>query len=335
MISQKPRTLRGFFFNSKGFSLVSVMVAASLAGGVALVVMKLSENMKGIENRSAGVLDSREILTEIRSILENEKNCKLSLRKADGQALTFQKSQNEELPIELWIANAEGTERTLRKFYDGAELGRASVSSIRLLMNNDPLADYPEGVSSDMGVIKVSYTFQGQGQKTLIRDYLINVDIKTDSSGISTILGCERSGIKSMCESLNMNYNPETQKCLNPIDVCDDFQILAPQVVWLGWKEQSCSRLDGGYVQSLIFGQNRINATDTNSMKIKCCYSKKYENSYCAAPIEVAETGWWTGNREGLCTLRPRGFIRKIDFYQGVVQGKDTNGMKIQCCYPN
>lgn len=319
--------------------MVEVMVAAAVLGAVALLGMKLTENMKSVENRGAGVMDAREALSEVRAILDNEKHCKVSFQKADGSPLQFRKTEIDEpgkdpgLPVELWFGNADGTARTQKKFFDGAELGRTKILSVRLFMNNGKGQEYGDGAKSDLGLVRLSYAFSGQGTKTLQRDFLINLDFKT-ASGTSTILSCERSGIKAMCESLNMNYNPETQKCLNPPEECDPWKEVG-EMGFSGWKEGACSRLDGGYVQSMSVSQSRTGNTDSNGFKIKCCYSRKYEMAYCAPPKEVADTSWWTGNKEGACTDRPRGFLRRVDFYQGNAGGKDTNGMKITCCYPN
>lgn len=326
--------------NEKGMTLVEILIAVAIAGGVALMVMKLVENMKTVENRSAGVMDAREVLSEIRMIIENEKNCKLSLVNPEGPDTTFRKSEidgpgkDSGLPIELWIGNPEGTKRTQKRYYDGVEVGKTKINSIRLFMNKSIGPDYPQGAITDFGVLKVNYSFSGQGQKTIVRDFLLNVDLQTNASGVSTLLGCQRDGIKTMCDAMNMQYDSLTQKCLNPVDECDDWKVLAGEN-WNGWKEVTCDRVDGGYVQSILFGQSRTGETDNNSMKIKCCYSRKYHLSDCSNPVELAGTSWWEGNKSISCIDRPRGFIRKIELYQGNASGKDTNGMKVQCCYPN
>jgi hypothetical protein len=326
------------YINAKGFSLVSVMVSIGIAGGVALLVMKLSDNMKSVENRSTGVMDSREFLGEVRSILENERNCKLSLMKSAEAEHTFKKSEIDEpakesgLPIELWIGNAAGTERTKKKFYDEAVFGKTRVKSIRLFMDNGAKGDYPDGPLSDLGTLKITYSFEGQGSKTLIRDFLVNVSFNT-VSGLSTIKGCERLGVQSLCESLNMLYNPDTQKCLSPPEECGEYEVLAPDSGWSGWKELGCNKKDGGFVQSMIFSQSRDGTSDSNGLRIKCCYSKKYEGAACTK-ITVADTMWWTGNKEAFCNQKPQGFIRKIEFYQGLGT-QDSNGLRVECCYPN
>lgn len=329
----------------KGFSLVEILVAVAIVAGVGLMVMKLTENMRGAENRSVGIMDARETLAEIRTILENEKFCRLSLVDPNGQEVTWRKSDIDDpskdpgLPVELWTGNVEGTKRIRKMFYDGLEQGKTRIHSIRLFMNNTiGPEDYPSGIRTDLGTVRVTYSFQGTnpqgGQRTMSRDFLIYVNFKTNSSYESTILGCERDSIQTICESLNMDYNPESQRCLPPAEECDDWKVLA-EGNWNGWKALACDRLDGGYIQSLIFGQTRTGETDQNSMKVKCCYSKKYHWSECSNPVELGGTSWWEGNKAISCVERPRGYIRKLELYQGNASGKDTNGMKVTCCYPN
>ena len=66
---------RNKFFNKHGFSLAEIMVAVGLLGGIALVVMKLTNQSAKTTTKFGLDTDITQILNEINSILSNPKNC--------------------------------------------------------------------------------------------------------------------------------------------------------------------------------------------------------------------------------------------------------------------
>lgn len=190
--------------NSSGFSLVSVLIAVGLAGGLALVIMQLSGNMTSIESRSMASLDAKELLTEFRLILDDERHCRLSLAGEDPAAspVKFRKNDidnlesDEGLPVEIWIGNIEGTNRARKKFSESDEqfkkYGKLTIESIRLFMNVGT-GVYPDGNGSDLGTIRLKYSYlQNKVPKGYFQDFLVKVSFITNG-GESTIQSCSRS----------------------------------------------------------------------------------------------------------------------------------------------
>lgn len=216
-------------FNPSGFSLVSVLIATALAGGLALVVMQLSDNMSSIESRSMATLDAKELLTEFRLILDDERHCRLSLAGENPAAspVKFKKNEIDEtdsedgLPVEIWIGNIDGTSRAKKKFSESDDLykkyGKIKIESIRLYMNNSPGSSYPPGPGSDLGTLRLKYSFfQNKVEKGYLKDFLVRVSFTT-SGAESTIQSCSRTDSGSSTVALK-RANCSTSANVNNYD---------------------------------------------------------------------------------------------------------------------
>src|SRR5690606_28649145 len=103
--------------NQKGFSLVQVMVAIGLAGGLSLMVLKISQNMSTVPDETERSSEENELRLELRMILDNSDHCSVSLAGLDpvGSPVKFRKKDIDEIPnegltVELFQAqkNASG-----------------------------------------------------------------------------------------------------------------------------------------------------------------------------------------------------------------------------------
>lgn len=194
----------------KGFSLISVMVAVGLLGGVAVGVMKLFDNINKGQSTAQAYADEIEMRTVFTQILSDERYCRVSLagngphgtptspvrfRKADND------SDSEGLNVELFLSNQAGDTRTQKKF-SGTDtnfnkVGKLEIKSMKLVMNNPttpPGNDYAQSTGhSDVGEILVSYGKKvGGAERILQMRFPVTVGMSTSASGQTTILSCSR-----------------------------------------------------------------------------------------------------------------------------------------------
>jgi type II secretory pathway pseudopilin PulG len=203
--------------NQKGFSLVSVMVAVGLLGGVSLAVMQLSQNANQVNNMSQIKTDEIELNQSLRMVLNDPAHCQAGilgetfekkLVDNDGIIITsgsdFQ-DDDEGLDIELWYGKDGGTIKTHKKFngFDNpsispdpekSKFGKLKIMSIKLVMNNGmgSCADnYCDGLDSDTGQVVVIY--EKKINKNTMRTHKKIIDVNVGFAtitGVSTILSC-------------------------------------------------------------------------------------------------------------------------------------------------
>lgn len=197
--------------NNKGFSLVSVMVAAGLLGGLAIGVMQLFENINKGQNFAQSIADELDLRSEVNLILGNEKHCRISLagegdKGSPTTPVTFSKSNiddaTEGLDIELFLANQDGNARTLKKLSSSDvsknKFGKLEINSVKLIMSNPTTPageDYLESTGhNDVGEIVVTFTkkLTSSTDRQLKISFPVNVGMMTNSSRETTILSCSK-----------------------------------------------------------------------------------------------------------------------------------------------
>jgi hypothetical protein len=208
--------------NQKGFSLISVMVAVGLLGGVSLAVMQLSQNANQVNNMAQIKTDEIELTQSLRMVLNNPTHCQAGilgetfekkLVDNDGIVITpgsdFQED-DEGLDIELWYGKDGGTVKTHKKFngFDNpsispdpekSKFGKLKIISMKLVMNNGmgSCADnYCPGLGFDTGQLVVLY--EKKINKDTIRTQKKIIDLNVGFAtvgGISTVLSC--SGVST------------------------------------------------------------------------------------------------------------------------------------------
>lgn len=200
---------------NKGFSLAGVMVAAALLGGISLGVMQLMKNMNQGHNFAQSKADEIELKTSIRLLLDDERHCRLSLA-GDGPSgsptspVTFNKKDidevNEGLDVALYLSNQAGDARGLKKFNgsnnpgsnDLSNYGKLTITSMKLVMNNGTGNSYSESMGhNDIGQLRVVAQKKVSSNQTrdVLMTFDLNVGMRTDSSGLTTILSCSREGV--------------------------------------------------------------------------------------------------------------------------------------------
>src|SRR5690606_6795322 len=203
----------------RGFSLVSVMIAVGLLGGVALGVMKLFDNINKSQSTAQAYADEIELRTALTQILSDERYCRVSLagNGPHGSPITpvrFRKSNidadTEGLDVELFLSNQAGDTRTQKK-YSGTDtsfnkVGKLEIKSMKLIMNNPtipPGNDYSQSTGhSDVGEILVSYGKKvGTAERILEMRFPVTLGMSTSASGQTTILSCSRETAASDTDS--------------------------------------------------------------------------------------------------------------------------------------
>lgn len=207
------------FKNDKGFSLVQIMVAAGMLGGLSLAFLQLVKNTNDVQVSAKSKSEEMEFRTSIRMILDNEKFCRVSIA-GDGPSgvpaspVTFKKQTADDLATEgidvsLYYSNQAGDARTLKKFNgannpgtnDKSQIGSLTIKSIKLVMNNPitPGPNYPDNPNhSDIGVLRmvVSRKTSLTTTKDTIMDFDLIVAMATGQSpqtpGVTKLISCTR-----------------------------------------------------------------------------------------------------------------------------------------------
>ena len=214
--------------NRKGFSLVSVMIAAGMLGGLSLAVMQVMKNITDGQSRAYSISDEIELFSSIRMILDDPNHCKVSLASAfntdygaAGSGNTFQKkdidfdqdlvqmsddyiSSSEGLDVELWYGNSDGSARVVKKFNgadntdrgdDKSTSGKIKIKSMKLVMGKGAgpnSGNYAAGSESDIGQLVVIYDkkINSKNSREAKKIFDLTVGVSTVASGVSKIVSC-------------------------------------------------------------------------------------------------------------------------------------------------
>jgi len=192
---------------NKGFSLVEIMIAIGILGGVSLAIMQIAKTSSQLQSNSQAGFDELELFTSIRMILNNTKYCRVSLAGNDpiNTPIQFKKTDiddivSEGLDVELWLSDVSGSTRSLKK-YSATDItiskqGKIQIKKIKLVMDNPTTPsgqNYPVAAVSDIGKLVVEVEKNINGIKRLIvQKFDINMTVDTDASGNSSILSCTR-----------------------------------------------------------------------------------------------------------------------------------------------
>ena len=196
--------------NPKGFSMVGVMVAAGMLGGLSLAVSEIISQIAMGRREIASVQNQFEIQKEIALLLSKPKHCKASMiwQTSDGTDLgtteSFQKINIDDYTggqarrVELWTSSDANGARGAKKFADGQAYGRITVKSIMLSLDSST-SPHPLGQAAhtDLGTLHVVVT-KKIGRNT-DRDYLLNFPLEVE---VTTSTGAPVTSIIQSCWSV-------------------------------------------------------------------------------------------------------------------------------------
>jgi|GEM_PF-3450257 len=203
--------------NNTGFTLVEIMLAVAMLGAVSLGVMKLTGNLSSIQTSSRGVVDEADLANLVNLIVTDAMDCKVSLAGNDPVAspVIFQKINiddiaTEGLDVELWVADQAGTARKSKRVSASdanfTKFGALKMDSIKLVLNNGSGTNYTVNPAhSDVGVLRLKYSkaLSPGKTKSMVKDFSLRINMSTDASGVSTILGCGSAvgSTSSLCQT--------------------------------------------------------------------------------------------------------------------------------------
>lgn len=198
--------MKKIVYNQAGFSLTSAIVAAGVLGIVAVGLINLQKNMSFIQQQGAGVQSVAALTQEVRMMLQNPDSCTVSLAGNIDQSgapqnpVLFKKqevsSADSGLPISLFTPSQDGLTREEEKFHSSLSRGDLVIKDISLVMTNGAVSNYAQSdFHKEIGYVRVLVEKKVGNKK---REVLLNppegfpvaVTMKTDSAGVTTILGC-------------------------------------------------------------------------------------------------------------------------------------------------
>ncbi len=190
--------------NSKGFSLVEMMIVSAIMMTLAYAMMQQFEIQQKMATTSDAQFDMQDLLTQTRSILSNEAACTETFRTKPLAGATA---------TEIKRAYKNNPTDTVWQFSVFANL--TADFSKNLKLKTISIAPSPASPTSQ-GIItlEISRLKKVFGGDTLTRT--ITVDVKTDVGGLITscqFMGSPAPNAKEICEALNGTYNTTTLKC--------------------------------------------------------------------------------------------------------------------------
>lgn len=214
--------------SAHGFSLVQVLVAAGIMGGLALGVMQITQNLNQVMTNATSTQDQITLFSEIDQILKNESSCRVSLagENFEPSSYSVKKSQIDGTAsygqnVELFFSSTDGKTRAQKRFSPTEEglkkYGSVTVENIQLFLDNGTGFDYPASDRHvDQGTIRVDILRRiGPGQTRLIsRSFPVQLAMKTSGSGHTKILSCASleaiAQERAACENAGRFYNSES-----------------------------------------------------------------------------------------------------------------------------
>jgi prepilin-type N-terminal cleavage/methylation domain-containing protein len=182
--------LKNLFKNKSenGFSLVEIMVALGLVGGIAMIVMNLGKQGSDIQRTSMVNQD------EIESLKIGPSREPMTFKKEEVDGT----DKDEGFETALYqVAADNSVAMILSSDPDSptSRFGRIKIKSIKLLMNNGTGFNYPQNtLHYDEGIIRITYekTLGGDKFLTKIEDLGLSVSMSTNASGLTTAISCAK-----------------------------------------------------------------------------------------------------------------------------------------------
>ena len=342
--------------NSLGFSLVEIMVAIGLAGGLALVITKISQNMNSVQNEAESASEENELKLEFRMILDNSDHCTVSLAGLDPSTspVKFRKKNiddvaTEGLPVELFQAEKNGTGTVIarhKKFTSNPtdpsstliKQRKVKILSMLLTMPSAPLnSNYAQANKhTDIGRLIVMVS---KNKRTKRLDLPIVVTMSTDSSGNSTILQCRSQPTTDPCPPLGLVLDENTGNCrpekVIPSGYARPVNYNGGWGSWGGWDMCTGDRLICG-IQSRIEGsQGGGDDTGLNAVRLICCNSLPI-GRLNEQDIYSKQGGWGDWRETQYCPTGSyvTGINMKIEGSQGGGDDTGANAINIRCNDP-
>jgi len=184
--------------NNKGFSLVQVMVAAGLMGGLALGVMQITKQMQTTAVVGETLLEENQLFNHISTILIDANSCEETFK-----GLSFGDSVES-------INRVKSNGNAVKVYQVGGIYGN------RALELKDMILSGKEGEEHLVLVIKrIKAAYIGPKEiKKKVHLKLVVKDNKVINC-FSELSNVTETSIKKSCSALSADYDPVTQTCKN------------------------------------------------------------------------------------------------------------------------
>ena len=191
--------------SNRGFTLTSVLMAAGLAGALAMGMGEILNRINQGERKLINMQDQVQLTLEVNSLLNDENHCRVSLAGPGSlnnptTPVTFVKSDidgaGEGLNVEIYRSDTSGTARKEKKFTATAGdarqvFGKLKIKSIKLRLDATTGAYTNCTMDTDRGEVLMTVEKKvGANKKESLLKFPISVTVFTDQSGTSTIYSC-------------------------------------------------------------------------------------------------------------------------------------------------
>jgi len=255
--------------NNKGFSLVQVMVAAGLLGGVALGVMQLSKQMQSTTIMGATNLEENQIINHISTILLDADSCEKTF-----VGLAFGD------PVES-IKRVKSNGEAMEVYSLGETYGNRTISLKDMKLGGKDGEEYLELV---LRRLKSGYA----GPKEIRKKIALKLVIKDDKvvNCFSELSNVTETSVKKSCLSIGAIYDANTQRCKNIKLIEHESQVCAGEncknikdyiadvVVEISDKSTLCvvkyNPFLGFQNTKLDFKQNKCHANKADGSAVSC-----------------------------------------------------------------
>ena len=189
--------------NVHGFSVIGVMVAAGMMGGLSLAVSHIIKQINDGKRETQHVQDQFRVQREISLLLANRNHCTMSLHKikdANNMDVTtrFEKLNvdefHEAFDVELYTSDQAGNARSARVFYPGKKIGKWTLTWLRMMLDASTGNHTPNQTNEDTGDIIVAITKRVDG-KDFTKNIKFPIKVKVTTGPLpgpeSTLTECQ------------------------------------------------------------------------------------------------------------------------------------------------
>lgn len=174
---------------NKGFSLVEVLLAAALMGGLALALAKFNQDQMKSTKTVETKFEYTAILNEIRQILGDNASCRATLENRNGAStapgvITRIIRYNPLGNIDRFIADASG---------NGPSYGNGIVKILSFHLVADAPAVLPAGPSSGSTHLVITFSF-GSKDRTYVNTNTKKILLNVDVDNSNNIIDCSSAG---------------------------------------------------------------------------------------------------------------------------------------------
>lgn len=202
------------FLSQRGVSMVQTMVAVAIMGGLAVVSMRIMDNVSKSGASLQTKMDEFSLIDSISLVLRSPRHCRVSLV-GEGpfgeieDPIIFKKSDvddpnnpDEGLDVSFYFTDQVGEERVL-KLANGANnpgeqdkstQGKIKINSIKMFFplpveKNDPSRKDYRDTPAHTDIAEIRLLLNRDGRPPIIKKYYVQMTLST-ITGLTTLVGC-------------------------------------------------------------------------------------------------------------------------------------------------